>query len=396
MLRVSAIACALPWVRELSFDPVVVGRDSVEVPYARASVDPKRKPAPGYRHMAIHPYPFELESTIALRDGTQLAMRPVRPEDAELERRFVAGLSEQTRYYRFFYRLHELSPAMLARFTQVDYDRELALLALAPGTDAAGESAMVGIARSIANLDNESAEFAVVTADEWQGRGVATALMKALIAHARKKGLRRLLGTVLRANHNMVRFTQGLGFTIRDDPEDPDQVVAELDLALTAVNAGEPACRYTGLVHSARGAPHEDPVPDRRFRAFACRAAPPAAEARVVPRRAAAGARQRASAPAVRARGRVGGQGGRAALLRRRMRGGAGAGRALLEEAGIPFERVQRIGEPAVEIGRFATEWGADLIAMGRHGYSAVTTLLMGSVAQKVIATAGVPVLLLR
>jgi len=231
VLRVSAIACALPWVRELSFDPVVVGRDSVEVPYARASVDPKRKPAPGYRHMAIHPYPFELESTIALRDGTQLAMRPVRPEDAELERRFVAGLSEQTRYYRFFYRLHELSPAMLARFTQVDYDRELALLALAPGTDAAGESAMVGIARSIANLDNESAEFAVVTADEWQGRGVATALMKALIAHARKKGLRRLVGTVLRANHNMVRFTQGLGFTIRDDPEDPDQVVAELDLA---------------------------------------------------------------------------------------------------------------------------------------------------------------------
>ena len=232
VLRVSAIACALPWVRALSLDPVVVGMDRVEVPYPRARVDPKRKPAPGYRHMAIHPYPFELESTIALRDGTQLIMRPIRPEDAELERRFVAGLSEQTRYYRFFYRLHELSPAMLARFTQVDYDRELALLALAPapGKDAPGGSVIVGIARSIANLDSESAEFAVVTADEWQGRGVASALMKALIAHAKKKGLQRLLGTVLRANHNMVRFTQGLGFTIHDDPEDPDQVVAELDL----------------------------------------------------------------------------------------------------------------------------------------------------------------------
>jgi len=71
-------------------------------------------------------------------------------------------------------------------------------------------------------------------------------------------------------------------------------------------------------------------------------------------------------------------------------------GSALLDEAGIAFERVQRIGEPAVEIGKFAAEWNADLIAMGRHGYSAVTTLLMGSVAQKVIATAGVPVLLLR
>ena len=89
---------------------------------------------------------------------------------------------------------------------------------------------MVGIARSIANLDSESAEFAVVTADEWQGRGVASALMKALIANAKTKGLQRLVGTVLRANHNMVRFTQSLGFTIRDDPEDPDQVVAELVL----------------------------------------------------------------------------------------------------------------------------------------------------------------------
>ena len=180
--------------------------------------------------MAIHPYPFELEATIELRDGTQLQMRPIRPEDAELERRFVAGLSEQTRYYRFFYRLHELSPAMLARFTQVDYDRELALLALGPDKDAPGKRVIVGIARSIANIDSESAEFAVVTADEWQGRGVASVLMKALIAHAKKKGLQRLVGTVLRANHNMVRFTQGLGFTIRDDPEDPDQVVAEFDL----------------------------------------------------------------------------------------------------------------------------------------------------------------------
>ena len=71
-------------------------------------------------------------------------------------------------------------------------------------------------------------------------------------------------------------------------------------------------------------------------------------------------------------------------------------GSALLDDHGVLYERVQRIGEPAVEIGRFATEWGADLIAMGRHGYSAVTTLLMGSVAQKVIATAGVPVLLWR
>ena len=152
LLRVSALACALPWVRALLLDPIVVARNRLEIPSARIVVDPKRKPAPGYRHMAIHPYPVELESQIVLADGTKLVMRPIRPEDAELERRFVASLSDQTRYYRFFYQLHELSPAMLARFTQVDYDRELALLALAPDAEGPGGVAIVGIARYIANV----------------------------------------------------------------------------------------------------------------------------------------------------------------------------------------------------------------------------------------------------
>ena len=230
LLRVSALACALPWVRALILDPVAVARNRLEIPSARIVVDPKRKPAPGYRHMAIHPYPVELESQIVLADGTVLAVRPIRPEDAELERRFVASLSEQTRYYRFFYRLHELSPAMLVRFTQVDYDRELALLALAPDSEGPGGVAIVGIARYIANVDHESAEFAVVVADAWHGRGIATQLMKALIASAKKKGLQRLVGTVLRANQTMVQFSRQLGFTIHDDPEDTEQITVELPL----------------------------------------------------------------------------------------------------------------------------------------------------------------------
>ena len=230
LLRISALACALPWVRALILDPVAVSRNRLEIPSARIVVEPKRKPAPGYGHMAIHPYPVELESQMVLADGTVLAVRPIRPEDAEIERRFVASLSEQTRYYRFFYRLHELTPAMLARFTQVDYDRELALLALAPDPEGPGGTAIVGIARYIANVDHESAEFAVVVADAWHGRGVATHLMKALIASAKKKGLQRLVGTVLRANQTMVQFTRGLGFTIHDDPEEAEQVTVELPL----------------------------------------------------------------------------------------------------------------------------------------------------------------------
>jgi acetyltransferase len=120
---------------------------------------------------------------------------------------------------------------MLGRFTQVDYDREVALLALAPDEEAPGGQSIVAIARCIANLDHESAEFAVVVADAWQKRGVARLLMKTLIARARRMGLRKLVGTVLRANQNMLRFSQALGFTVHDDADDPEQVSVELDLA---------------------------------------------------------------------------------------------------------------------------------------------------------------------
>jgi acetyltransferase len=228
LLQVSALVCALPWIRSLSLDPVRVGGGRTLIASARVVIDPKRKFAVGgYRHMAIHPYPIELVGDVALRDGTIVHLRPIMPEDGELERDFVHGLSEQTRYYRFFYRMHELTPAMLARFTQVDYDREMALVALA---DKGGTPEFVGVARYIGNPDHESAEFAVVAADAWQGRGVAWVLMERLIDCARKRGLKRLEGAVLRSNQRMIRFTEKLGFVVHDDPDEPEQVNAVLEL----------------------------------------------------------------------------------------------------------------------------------------------------------------------
>ena len=181
--------------------------------------------------MAIHPYPVELIGDVTLRDGSVLHVRPIRPEDADLEREFVHGLSEQTRYYRFFYRMSELSPAMLARFTQVDYDRELALVALAAAEDDAPAQRFVGVARYIANPDRTSAEFAVVVADAWQRRGVARVLMRGLIVCAKRRGLERMVGTVLHVNEPMLAFVRSLGFSVADDPEDPTQVTVTLVLA---------------------------------------------------------------------------------------------------------------------------------------------------------------------
>ena len=228
LVKVSTLVCALPWVNSLSLDPIRVDGDGAVITGGRVTIDPDRPVASvGYAHVAIHPYPIEMVADVTLRDGRRLHVRPILPEDAELERAFVDGLSEQTRYFRFFYHLHELTPAMLARFTQVDYDRELALVAV---DDSGGKPAFVGVARYTRNPDRESAEFAVVVADAWQAHGVGYRLMRRLIASAQQRGLARLEGTVLRSNTNMLRFTDSLGFVTHDDPSDAGQVSVVLEL----------------------------------------------------------------------------------------------------------------------------------------------------------------------
>ena len=237
LLRVSALACALPWVARLMLSPVRIRAARLSVEAARIEINHRAAATvDGYRHMAIHPYPAELETTVSLRDGTRLKVRPIRPEDADLERAFVAGLSEETRYRRFMQNLPQLTPQMLARFTQVDYDRELALIAL--GSVRRRES-ILAVARYVANPDHESAEFAVVVADAWQGRGLGRALMELLIARARARGYSRLVGNVLAVNAPMLGLAASLGFTHAMDPEDPEQIIVALDLR-RGVRRGSP------------------------------------------------------------------------------------------------------------------------------------------------------------
>jgi len=218
-------------VCELALDPIIIIDGRAQIVGARLIVDPKRKAGPGFRHMAIHPYPTALVSEWVASDGTRIDVRPVRPEDAELERDFVASLSEQTRYFRFFYRLHQLTPAMLVRFTQVDYDREIALLALTSDPASPAGRKIVGVSRYIANYDGESAEFAVVVTDTWQGRGIGRMLIERLIGSAKRRGLKRLEGVVLRANRGMLKFAEQLGFEVRENPDEPEQLTIVLPLS---------------------------------------------------------------------------------------------------------------------------------------------------------------------
>lgn len=231
LLRVSEMACALPWLAELDINPLIADEAGVIAIDARVVLAPPKTPgasgAGRYAHMAIHPYPAELAGTCTLADGTCLIVRPIRPEDATLERDFVAGLSDASRRFRFRGTLRELTPAQLARFMHIDYDREMALVALDP---AAGGEVEVAVARYIANPDGISCEFAIVVADAWQCRGLGRFLLARLGEVARQRGLATMVGQVMSENEPMLQLCRRLGGVVTRIPDDPDsrQVVFNL------------------------------------------------------------------------------------------------------------------------------------------------------------------------
>lgn len=219
LMRVSAIACLLPWVREMDLNPVLAHPLGAAVADARIVIDPDSENVQTktrYEHMAIHPYPMELERRLKLKDGAILLVRAIRPDDAALERAFMASLSQQTRYYRFLHPITELSADMIARFTQLDYAREMALIALDAGLPT--QHKIVGVSRYYPNPDGVSAEFAVTIGDEWQTRGLGSQLMQALIECARTAGYLRIQGTIHPMNVGMLHLATSLGFAIESMP----------------------------------------------------------------------------------------------------------------------------------------------------------------------------------
>ena len=227
LLRISEIACELHEIKELEINPLMADGAGVIALDARVVVHEHAPGSRRYGHMAIHPYPLHLVSQLQLSDGTEITLRPIRPEDAEMEQAFVRGLSPEAKFFRFMNSLQELSQDMLIRLTQLDYYRELALIAT---VEQDGREVELGVARYFTNPDGRTAEFALVIADGWQRRGLATRLMAALIDAAREKGFQYLQGDVLASNVKMLGLMQRLGFESRIDADDPGLVVVTKEL----------------------------------------------------------------------------------------------------------------------------------------------------------------------
>lgn len=167
--------------------------------------------------MAINPYPVNLVSEWETERGARVTIRPIRPDDAENEIEFVKSLSPEARYLRFMSTLKQLTPAMVARFTHIDYDREMALVAL---VQQGGREVQIAVARYVVGPDGESCEFAIVVSQDWQGHGLGRHLLLRLIEIAQARGLKIMTGQILAANVRMLGLAKALGFTVEDVAED--------------------------------------------------------------------------------------------------------------------------------------------------------------------------------
>ena len=217
LLRVSEMVCELPLLKEMDINPLILDEQGVLAADARVVVEYRQPGTDRYAHMAIYPYPTHLVSQWQLVDGTDIVIRPIRPEDADLVKRFVHDLSDESKYFRFMNSVQELTEEMLARLTQIDYSREMALVAV---TQDQSPETELGVARYAINPDGLSCEFALVVANNIAGKGLGQKLMIALMEAARSKGLEVIEGEVLSHNHNMLKLMNRIGFSIKPHSED--------------------------------------------------------------------------------------------------------------------------------------------------------------------------------
>ncbi len=218
LLRVSEMVCELPLLTEMDINPLILDENGALAADARVVVEYRQPSTDRYAHMAIHPYPTHLISDWQLADGTDITIRPVRPEDADLVKRFVHDLSDESKYFRFMNSVHELTEATLAKLTQIDYSREMALIAVTIEKD---QEVELGVARYAINPDGDSCEFALAIADAMQGKGLGQKLMLSMMEAARLKGLRSIEGEVLSNNHNMLKLMSRIGFTAKVSHDEP-------------------------------------------------------------------------------------------------------------------------------------------------------------------------------
>jgi acetyltransferase len=201
-----------PEIKEIDLDPFVVDEHGGMVLDAKIILDEEiaGKTVRPFSHMVICPYPKEYEKTIQLNNGKSVLLRPIRPEDEPMEAEMFTTFSAETKRFRFFGPIGETTHEMLIRYTQIDYDREMAIIA---ELTEEGRKKMAGVVRIITDPDNETAEFAIVVGDPWQRQGLGTVMTRYILEIARNRGIKKVYAYLLKDNVDMLHLFLKFKFT---------------------------------------------------------------------------------------------------------------------------------------------------------------------------------------
>ncbi|MBK7251453.1 MAG: bifunctional acetate--CoA ligase family protein/GNAT family N-acetyltransferase [Gammaproteobacteria bacterium] len=209
LVQLAQLAADVPEIIELDINPLLVDEQGAIALDARVRV--ARAPERGAARLAIRPYPRELEERAEF-EGRELLLRPIRPEDRLLHEAFLARISPEDMRTRFFRTVRTLPGSELARLTQIDYEREMAFIAL--GVDERGDAETLGVARAHTDPENHAAEFAVLVRSDLKGRGLGSILLAKLVRYCRARGTQILHGEVLAENARMLHLAEASGFRV--------------------------------------------------------------------------------------------------------------------------------------------------------------------------------------
>jgi len=224
LVQISQLIVDIPEIEELDINPLLVDEDGVLALDARIRVSSESR----WTGLAIRPYPKELECDVKLNDGQKVHIRPIRPEDEPAHFDFLSKTSKEDIRFRFFGQVRELPHSEMARLTQIDYDREMALIAKLPSGGGDGET--VGVVRTVTDPNNERTEFAIIVRTDMKGRGLGRALLQRMIAYCKSRGTKEMVGQVMQDNKAMLSFVGQLGFT---KARIPNENVYEVTLDLS-------------------------------------------------------------------------------------------------------------------------------------------------------------------
>ena len=226
LIKVSQLIVDNGEIKELDINPLLANDTGVIALDARITVAPFA--GHPHRRLAIKPYPKELEEEIKLDDGRALLLRPIKPEDEPSLQAGFSKLSPEEVRLRFFVQMKTLNHLLAARLSQINYDREMALILTDPGL--AGKTEIYGVALLSADPNNERAEYALIVRRDMTGMGLGTLLLRRILAYAKARGIHEVYGPVLSENRSMLRLCDEFGFKKTPNPEDFSVIMTSMAL----------------------------------------------------------------------------------------------------------------------------------------------------------------------